>query len=266
VALEHACQARLRSAIVARLRPYKITVVVHVVHNPAAPAEKISVAQVKSQIAVINKDYRAKNPDKSKTPVVFSGLVADPMIEFALATKDPAGHATNGITSRDQPDLFSDRNNPVKSKAARASRPGTPYLNIWVCTLGRLLGYAQFPAAARPMASWFSIPPLAPPMHRPFNLGAPLPTKSVTTSACDTSGACAVPGALCRRYSQRQRPRQQRSFPRLRNGQRRHVHELHGPRMTTPCSCFPDRSLGADDFGRSREPGELSRIAQATRR
>src|SRR5438094_394144 len=48
VALEHACQARLRSAAAARVGPYKITVVVHVVHNPASPAEKISVAQVNS--------------------------------------------------------------------------------------------------------------------------------------------------------------------------------------------------------------------------
>src|SRR5215510_10431310 len=45
VALEHAYQVRLRSAAVARRQPYKITVVVHVVHNPASPAEKISVAQ-----------------------------------------------------------------------------------------------------------------------------------------------------------------------------------------------------------------------------
>ena len=90
VALEHAYNARLRSAAVARVTPYKINVVVHVVHNLTAPAEKISVAQVNSQIAVLNRDFRATNPDKSKTPPIFSGLVADPMIEFALATKDPA--------------------------------------------------------------------------------------------------------------------------------------------------------------------------------
>jgi len=71
VALEHAYQARLRSAAAARVGPYKITVVVHVVHNPASPAEKISVAQVNSQITVLNRDYRATNPDKSKTPGVL---------------------------------------------------------------------------------------------------------------------------------------------------------------------------------------------------
>src|SRR5262245_9670863 len=62
VALEHAYKARLRSAPVARVGPYKITVVVHVVYNPASPGERISVAQVNSQIAVLNRDYRATNP------------------------------------------------------------------------------------------------------------------------------------------------------------------------------------------------------------
>ena len=149
VALEHACQARLRSAAVARVAPYKFTVVVHVVHNPASPAEKISVAQVNSQIAVLNRDFRATNPDKSKTPAVFSGLVADPMIEFVLATKDPAGHATTGITFTETHETsFSDRGNPVKfkSKGGISAWNTKKYLNIWVCTLSEsLLGYAQFP-------------------------------------------------------------------------------------------------------------------------
>ena len=149
VALEHACQARLRSAAVARVKPYKITVVVHVVHNPTKPAEKISVAQVNSQIAVLNRDFRAMNPDRSKTPAVFSGLVADPMIEFALATKDPAGHAVTGITfTETTKESFSDRGNPVKSKTKGGINAWNTkkYLNIWVCTLSdNLLGYAQFP-------------------------------------------------------------------------------------------------------------------------
>ena len=149
VALEHACQARLRSAAIAPVGPYKITVVVHVVYNPASPAEKISVQQVNSQITVLNRDYRATNPDKSKVPDVFSGLVADPMVEFALATKDPSGHATNGITYTETDQTsFSDRDNPVKFKATGgiAAWNTKKYLNIWVCALSDgLLGYAQFP-------------------------------------------------------------------------------------------------------------------------
>ncbi len=153
IALEHSFQSRLRTAAVARVGPYKIQVVVHVVYNPASPAEKISAAQVKSQIAILNRDYRATNPDKSKTPAVFSGLVADPMIVFALATKDPNGKATTGITyTATAKKDFSDRGNPVKFKAKGGVNAWNTkkYLNIWVCTLetgpnGQLLGYAQFP-------------------------------------------------------------------------------------------------------------------------
>lgn len=149
VSLEHASQLRLRSAPVARIGPYKITVVVHVVHNPASPAEKISVAQVNSQIAVLNRDFRATNTDRSKTPAVFAGLVADPGVEFALATKDPNGKPTSGIDYVETAQAsFSDRGNPVKSKAKGGATPWDTkkYLNIWVCTLSDgLLGYAQFP-------------------------------------------------------------------------------------------------------------------------
>ncbi len=149
IALEHVSQARLRSALVARAQPYQITVVVHVVHNPNVPSEKISVAQVNSQIAVLNRDYRAANPDRKKTPTVFSGLVSDPMIEFALATKDPGGNNTTGITyTQTNQTSFTDRGDPVKKAATGGIPPWDPkkYLNIWVCTLGEgLLGYAQFP-------------------------------------------------------------------------------------------------------------------------
>ena len=149
IALEHATQARLRSPV-ARAGPYKITVVVHVVHNPATPSEKISAAQVNSQIAVLNRDYRGTNSDKSKVPAVLRrALLADPMVEFALATKDPDGKPTNGITyTETHQTSFGDSGNPVKTTAKGGIPPWDTkkYLNIWVCTLGGgLLGYAQFP-------------------------------------------------------------------------------------------------------------------------
>ena len=48
----------------------------------------ISDAQIKSQIRVLNKDYRAKNTDTSKVPVPFKPLVADPQVAF-IAPLDP---------------------------------------------------------------------------------------------------------------------------------------------------------------------------------
>ena len=73
-----------------------IPVVVHVVFNN--DTENISDDQIKSQIRILNEDYRATNSDIDKVPEPFKPFVADAKIEFALAKKDPDGNPTNGIT------------------------------------------------------------------------------------------------------------------------------------------------------------------------
>lgn len=152
VALERATMNRMRSALIARTTPYRITVVVHVVYG--TPAENISAAQVRSQIATLNRDYRAKNSDRRKTPTPWKGLVANAQIKFRLATKDPKGKRTTGIirTETDRTAFIAEEDS-IKSAATGGVDPWPTdkYLNIWVCgTLkdarGRsLLGYAQFP-------------------------------------------------------------------------------------------------------------------------
>lgn len=142
---------RRRMATVGRAATVKVSstvipVVVHVIHNTAA--ENISVAQIKSQIKVLNRDFRAKNPDKSKVPAAWQGLIADAHIEFKLANKDPQGKATNGITRTKTTRASFGTNDTVKSTAlgGQDAWPTDKYLNIWVCNLrGGLLGYAQFP-------------------------------------------------------------------------------------------------------------------------
>lgn len=124
-----------------------IQVVVHVVYRTAA--ENISDAQVKSQIAILNKDFRAKNSDLSKLPAAFKNLAGDAKIEFKLANEDPEGNATTGIKrTKTTVTSFAHKDNPVKSASTGGVAPWDTkkYLNIWVCTLsGSLLGYAQFP-------------------------------------------------------------------------------------------------------------------------
>jgi len=123
-----------------------IPVVVHVVWYK--DEQNISDAQIKSQIDVLNQDYRKLNPDVDNTPAPFKPLAADATIEFRLADQDPSGNPTNGIT-RTQTDStgFSD-DDKVKSAATGGADPwpAGKYLNLWVCQLGGgLLGYAQFP-------------------------------------------------------------------------------------------------------------------------
>ena len=95
MALEHATMRRM-AAGAARVGVTTIPVVVHVVYNTAS--ENISKAQIDSQIAVLNRDYRATNPDKSKVPSVWKGFVANVRVQFVLATKDPNGKPTTGVT------------------------------------------------------------------------------------------------------------------------------------------------------------------------
>jgi len=127
-----------------------IPVVVHVVYNTSG--ENISATQIKSQIKVLNKDYRAKNTDKSKVPPVWTGLVTDVGIQFSLATKDPNGKPTNGITRTKTTRTSFDTDDSVKSSATGGRNPWntSKYLNIWVCTLANgILGYAQFPGGPK---------------------------------------------------------------------------------------------------------------------
>lgn len=131
-----------------------IPVVVHVVHNPASPAQDISTAQVQSQIDVLNEDFRATNADVSRVPPVWADRVADCKIEFRLASQDPDGNSTDGITRTPSTvPFFTTELDDVKSGATGGADPwpSDDYLNMWVCNdlrdgIGRvILGYAQFP-------------------------------------------------------------------------------------------------------------------------
>jgi hypothetical protein len=97
-----------------------IPTVVHVVYKK--PKENISGAQIRSQIAALNKDFGATNPDRSKVPEPWQGLVANPKIRFRLAAKDPDGKRTNGIV-RVQTDRASfGAGDAVKRRARGGSR------------------------------------------------------------------------------------------------------------------------------------------------
>ncbi|HEY1911084.1 MAG TPA: zinc metalloprotease [Vicinamibacterales bacterium] len=135
--LEQATAAyRATGLKIATLPVATIRVIVNVVYSD--PSQNISNAQIKTQIAALNKDYRAKNPDRSKAPSVFAGLISDSKIQFVLDS------VTRTQTTKSS---FSD-DNGVKKAATGGKAPtdSTKFLNVWVCALGGgLLGYAQFP-------------------------------------------------------------------------------------------------------------------------
>lgn len=124
-----------------------IPVVVHVVY--ATSAQNVSDQQIFSQIEVLNRDFRRLNPDTGNTPSVFKPVGADPGIEFCLASRDPQGNFTTGITRTPTTNTnFTTFNNAVKYDVTggKTAWNTSEYLNMWVCNIqGTVLGYAQFP-------------------------------------------------------------------------------------------------------------------------
>ncbi|MBC7885134.1 MAG: T9SS type A sorting domain-containing protein [Saprospiraceae bacterium] len=123
-----------------------IPTVFHVVYRTAT--ENISDAQVQSQIAVLNADFKALNSDIGLTPSIFQGVIGNVELEFCLATQTPSGNSTNGITRTSTTVSSWGTNDNVKRSTYGGVNPWNPsnYLNIWVCNIGGgVLGYAQFP-------------------------------------------------------------------------------------------------------------------------
>ncbi|MBL0743767.1 T9SS-dependent choice-of-anchor J family protein [Chryseolinea lacunae] len=126
--------------------PYQIPVVVHVVHFGEAlgVGRNIPDEQIISQISVLNQDYKRLNGDAGNTPAEFQPVAGSLDIEFVLARQDPEGLATNGIVRVKGSKTSWSINDNYELKAL-SYWPAEDYLNIWVCDLTSLLGYAQFP-------------------------------------------------------------------------------------------------------------------------
>ncbi|NDK54922.1 M43 family zinc metalloprotease [Pontibacter fetidus] len=126
-----------------------IPVVFHVVYNAAS--QNISDEQIYSQLAVLNADFRRTNADKVNTPSHFASLAGDAGIEFCLASTDPNGELTNGITrTKTTASSFSVANNNIKrqDRGGAAAWDRDQYLNIWVGNISDdVLGWATFPGA-----------------------------------------------------------------------------------------------------------------------
>lgn len=140
--IERATQQFISNPVKAVNGIITIPVVVHVVYNTSS--ENISTSQINSQLTVLTEDFRRLNSDANNN----WPQADDSEIEFCLATVDPNGNATSGITRTSTSVTSFGTNDNVKfnSSGGKDAWPAADYLNIWVCDLsGGLLGYAQFP-------------------------------------------------------------------------------------------------------------------------
>lgn len=117
----------------------EIPVVVNVLYKTAA--ENISLAQIQSQIDVLNADFNGTNSDFNNVPSLFSGVKANVGITFVL-----------DAVVRKSTSKSSWRTDDSMKKSNRGGiNPTSPTtkLNLWVCNLsGGILGYAQFPGGS----------------------------------------------------------------------------------------------------------------------
>ena len=126
-----------------------IPVVVHVVYN--SNDQNISDEQVRSQIDVLNRDYRLKNADAAFIPASFKNVAGDARIEFRLATLDPSGKPTNGIRRVYSQVTGFGVDDQIKFTATGGDDAWDrdEYLNIWTGNLvGGAMGYASLPGCA----------------------------------------------------------------------------------------------------------------------
>ncbi|HLF51385.1 zinc metalloprotease [Flavobacterium sp.] len=117
----------------------EIPVVVNVLYKTAA--ENISLAQIQSQIDVLNQDFNATNSDFNNTPALFSGVAANVGINFVLETVNRKSTTKTSWGTRDA----------MKKSKQGGLDPTSPTtkLNMWACTVGGgILGYAQFPGGS----------------------------------------------------------------------------------------------------------------------
>lgn len=126
-----------------------VPVVVHVIHDYTT-ADYVSDNDVFQLIDQINEVYMKRNADTSDVIAPWKPYIGNPNITFHLATKDPYGNPTTGITRR-----RSYLSNGGDDQAKFDQWDPTSYLNIWIIRrigrgidVGVVAAYAVFPASA----------------------------------------------------------------------------------------------------------------------
>jgi hypothetical protein len=116
----------------------EIPVVFNVIYK--TNAQNVSLAQLQSQIDVLNEDFAATNSDYGTSNPFNAAKSGDCNIRFVLESVNRKKTSKTSWST----------NNAMKtaSQGIAATSPTTK-LNIWVCNMGGgILGYAQFPGGA----------------------------------------------------------------------------------------------------------------------
>jgi len=145
-----------------------IPVVVHIIHKNThaniGSGTNIPTIQIEDALKILNEDYSKTNPEFPNPPRnTFLNYWGNPDMKFCLATTDPDGNPTSGVTRTSTAQANWDADDSFESNAMKKTVNGgkdawnpSKYLNIWVCDLtnsqggGMTLGYAYLPG----LPSW----------------------------------------------------------------------------------------------------------------
>ncbi|MBT6746580.1 MAG: T9SS type A sorting domain-containing protein [Flavobacteriales bacterium] len=138
---------------------YRIPLVIHVVYNENKLEQNLHDSVILNQISILNADFQRLNADTINMRSIFAPIAGAPMIKFELASTDPNGNSTTGITRTETTEdgfldiLSGNIAEGVKSTATGGIDPWdqSQFLNIWICDMSFfgspfVLGYATPPA------------------------------------------------------------------------------------------------------------------------
>jgi hypothetical protein len=124
----------------------------------SATNQNLSDAIIQDQIDVLNQAFRGQlspGPNGAPVPSPFAPLVGDARVQFCLATRDPSGSPTTGITRRNN--TSTQYAGTLNFNTVRFTLTGgtdawntTQYLNIWCGDLPSFTGQATFPGEVTP--------------------------------------------------------------------------------------------------------------------
>ncbi len=108
-----------------------IPIVFHI--NKSSSPTQITMQQINSAIDILNQDYSATNTGFSSLRPEFQGIAANIGIQFCLATIDPDGNTTTGVTYHTNNYNGRDPDNLGSTIKSLSGWPCNKYLNVWTC-------------------------------------------------------------------------------------------------------------------------------------
>lgn len=126
-------------------------VVVHIISREDFKA--ISRAQVLHQIEVLNQDFAGRGENIFRLSEEFKDLIADTGLRFCLATTDPEGNPTEGITHTITTTVNIGLEKGPKGRGViyydqlggKSGWDPSRYINIWIVEFGDYLGFSSMP-------------------------------------------------------------------------------------------------------------------------